>query len=41
MLTNITEKLFFVSVHTRNLAIPQVKVASAGQSIGAGTGYNK
>ena len=32
---------FFVSVHTRNLAIPQVKVASAGQSIGAGTEYNK
>jgi len=32
---------FFVSVHTRNLATPQVKVASSGQSIGVGTGYNK
>ncbi len=32
---------FFVSVHTRNLAIPQVKIASSGQSIGVGTGYNK
>ena len=32
---------FFVSVHTRNLAIPQVAVASSGQSIGVGTGYNK
>ena len=32
---------FFVSVHTRNLAIPQVAVASSGQSIGIGTGYNK
>ena len=32
---------FFVSVHTRNLATPQVKIASSGQSIGAGTGYNK
>ena len=32
---------FFVSVHTRNLAIPQVKIASYGQSIGVGTGYNK
>ena len=32
---------FFISVHTRNLAIPQVKIASSGQSIGVGTGYNK
>ena len=32
---------FFVSVHTRNLATPQVKIASSGQSIGVGTGYNK
>ena len=32
---------FFVSVHTRNLATPQVKIASSGQSIGIGTGYNK
>ena len=32
---------FFVSVHTRNLAIPQVKIASSGQSISVGTGYNK
>ena len=32
---------FYVSVHTRNLAIPQVKIASSGQSVGAGTGYNK
>ena len=32
---------FFVSVHTRNLAIPQVKIASSGQSVGVGTGYNK
>ena len=32
---------YFVSVHTRNLAIPQVAVASSGQSIGVGTGYNK
>jgi len=32
---------FFVSVHTRNLATHQVKIASSGQSIGIGTGYNK
>ena len=32
---------FFVSVHTRNLATPQVKIASSGTSIGVGTGYNK
>lgn len=32
---------FFVSVHTRNLATPQVKIASSGQSVGVGTGYNK
>ena len=32
---------FYVSVHTRNLAIPQVKIASSGQSIGVGAGYNK
>ena len=32
---------FFISVHTRNLATPQVKIASSGQSIGIGTGYNK
>ena len=32
---------FFLSVHTRNLATPQVKIASSGQSIGIGTGYNK
>tara|TARA_Y100000996_G_scaffold176557_1_gene137508 strand:+ start:397 stop:1284 length:888 start_codon:yes stop_codon:yes gene_type:complete len=32
---------FFVSVHTRNLATPQVKIASSGQSVGIGTGYNK
>ncbi len=32
---------FFVSVHTRNLATHQVKIASSGQSIGVGTGYNK
>ena len=32
---------YFVSVHTRNLATPQVAVASSGQSIGIGSGYNK
>ena len=32
---------YFVSVHTRNLAIPQVAVASSGQSISVGSGYNK
>ena len=32
---------FFISVHTRNLATPQAKIASSGQSIGIGTGYNK
>ena len=32
---------FFISIHTRNLATPQVKIASSGQSIGTGTGYNK
>ena len=32
---------YFVSVHTRNLAIPQVAVASSGQSIAVGSGYNK
>ena len=32
---------FFISVHTRNLATPQVQVASSGQSISVGTGYNK
>ena len=32
---------FFVSVHTRNLGIPQSKVASSGQSISIGSGYNK
>ena len=31
---------YFVSVHTRNLAIPQVAVASSGQSISVGSGYN-
>ncbi len=32
---------FFISVHTRNLAIPPVQVASSGKSIGEGQGYNK
>ena len=32
---------YFVSVHTRNLATPQVAVASSGQSVGIGSGYNK
>ena len=32
---------FFVSVHTRNLATPKVKIASSGVSLGIGTGYNK
>ena len=32
---------FFVSIHTRNLGVPQVKIASSGQSIGTGSGYNK
>ncbi len=32
---------FFISVHTRNLAIPLVKASSSGQSIGVGQGYNQ
>ena len=32
---------FFVSVHTRNLATPQVIAEKTGESIGTGTSYNK
>ena len=32
---------FFISVHTRNLATPQVIAEQTGQSIGTGTSYNK
>ena len=32
---------FFVSVHTRNLSTPQVQIASSGESISVGSGYNK
>ena len=32
---------FFISVHTRNLATPQVIAEKTGESIGTGTSYNK
>ena len=32
---------FFVSVHTRNLAIPQVPVTNTAGSVGEGQGYNR
>ena len=43
---NITEdkfyrETFFASVHTRNLATPQVPVTNTAGSVGEGQGYNK
>ncbi len=32
---------FFISVHTRNLAIPQVPVTNTAGSVGEGQGYNR
>ena len=32
---------FFASVHTRNLAIPQVPVTNTSGSVGEGQGYNR
>ena len=32
---------FFASVHTRNLAIPQVPVSESGNTVSEGEGYNK
>jgi len=35
------KETFFISVHTRNLATPQVIAEKTGESIGTGTSYNK
>ena len=35
------KETFFASVHTRNLATPQVIAEKTGESIGTGTSYNK